>query len=214
MAMSAAGKPMGLVIPTRWEARDVLNRFRFRRARHGLYRAEISGRFVYLCISGVGQKAAARAAATLVAEGAKELVSMGFCGALVPELRVGDLVTDRVATIDKPARTPNERLALTQRANAVAVDMETQAVIETGTRLGVPIRILRIVSDGLGDDLTSLLGRNGSFSGWRVAWHLLNPRVWPLALRLKRQSQIAQGRLADALDRYFEMELKPAVQAR
>jgi nucleoside phosphorylase len=201
---TSVDKTIGLVIPTRWEARDVFSRFHFRRAQGGLWRAEISGHLVYACISGVGQKAAARAAAKLVAEGARELVSMGFCGALVPELRVGDLVTDRIATVDKPARTMEERSALTQRANAVAVDMETQAVIETGTRLGVPIRILRVVSDRFDDDLTPLFGTNGSFSGWRIALHLFNPKAWPLALRLRQQSQIAGARLSDALAPFLQ----------
>jgi nucleoside phosphorylase len=200
----SADKIIGLVIPTRWEARDVMRRFAFRRARHGLWRADVGGRTLYACISGVGQKAAARAADQLVAEGARELVSMGFCGALVPELRVGDLITDRIATVDKPARTKEERRALTRRANALAADMETQAVIETGTRQGVPIRILRVVSDGFEDDLTPLFGANGSFSAWRIAWHLLNPKAWPTALRLKRQSQIARARLCDALAQYLQ----------
>jgi nucleoside phosphorylase len=200
---TSANRTIGLVIPTRWEARDVLSHFHFRRARHGLWRAELDGRLVYVCISGVGQKAAAQAAAKLVAEGAKELVSMGFCGALVPELRVGDLVTDRIITVDTAACTTEERRALTRRANAVAVDMETQAIIETGTRLGVPIRILRVVSDGFDDDLTPLLGKDGSFSFWRIALRMLNPKNWSLALRMKRQSQLARTNLADSLAHYL-----------
>ena len=202
MAMSG-DKAVGLVIPTRWEAREVLDRFYFRRARGGLWRAEARGVVVYACISGVGRKAAAEAADRLVAEGAKELVSMGFCGALSPDLNVGDLVTDRIATVDTPARTPEERRALTQRANAVAVDMETQAVIEAGTRRGVPIRILRVVSDRFEDDLTPLFGKSGRFSPWRITCHLLNPKAWPIAARLKRQSEVARKALAGALEKYL-----------
>src|SRR5262249_8942568 len=127
---TSAGKTVGLVIPTSWEAGDVLRRFDFRRARRGWWRAGVEGCLVYAKISGGGRKAAARAADQLVAEGAGEIVSMGFCGALSPKLRIGDLVTDRIATVDKPVRTPAERRALAEKANAVAVDMETQAVIE------------------------------------------------------------------------------------
>ena len=198
MATSAA-RPLGLVIPSYWEARDVLHRFSFERAGR-LWRSEIDGRPVLLNISGVGRKAAARAADELVAAGAKELVSMGFCGALVPELHAGDLVTDRVATVDKAACTPEERLAITRRANAVAVDMETQAIIEAGTRRGVPIRIRRAVSDTYDDDLTPLFGKNGTVSFWRMAIRLLNPPVWPLARKLARQSKLARRALADCLE--------------
>ncbi len=197
------GNSMGLVIPTRWEAKDVLRRFSFRRIGRGLYRSEINERVVFVCISGVGRKAASQAADRLVASGAKELVSMGFCGALVSELHVGDLITDRIMTVDHPARTPEERRALTQRANALAVDMETQAVIESGTRRGVPIRVLRVVSDEFEDDLTPLFGSDGKFSAWQMALRLLNPKVWPLAWKLKQQSQLARARLADRLESFL-----------
>ncbi len=108
-------------------------------------------------------------------------------------------MTDRIITVDRPARTPQERQALTERANAVAVDMETQAVIESGTRRGVPIHVLRVVSDEFMDDLTPLFGANGAFSFWRMGLRLLNPKVWPLAWKLKKQSALARARLADAL---------------
>jgi nucleoside phosphorylase len=199
-------KTIGLVIPTRWEAHDVRRRFGFKSIGQNLFRAEINHRSVFLCISGVGRQAAAKAADRLVASGAKELVSMGFCGALVPELHVGDLVTDRITTVDRPARTAQERRTLTERANAIAVDMETQAVIETGTRRGVPIHVLRVVSDESEDDLTPLFGKNGSFSAWGIAWRLLNPQTWPLAWKLKKQSQVARARLADALSTFATRE--------
>jgi nucleoside phosphorylase len=195
--MSAS--PLGLVIPTRWEAKELLSRYPFKLIGRSLFRAEINGRTVFVCMSGVGAKNAAAAADKLVASGAKELVSMGFCGALVPELKVGDLVTDRIISVSQPARTPTERRALTERANAIAVDMETQAVIEAGTRRGVPIRILRVVSDDFADDLTPLFGSNGTFSVLGIAMRLLNPKVWPLAKKLKTQSQLAATRLADTL---------------
>ena len=151
-------KTPGFVIPTMWEAHDIFHRIIFKRIKDSLFESDLEGGRVLVCISGVGRKAAAQAADNLVAAGAKELVSMGFCGALIPELKVGDLVTDRIISVDKPAKTPEERRALTERANAVAVDMETQAVIEAGTRRGVPIHILRVVSDELSDDLTPLFG--------------------------------------------------------
>jgi nucleoside phosphorylase len=191
---------LGVIVPTRWEARDIFRRFSFRKNSAGLYQTVVNGRSLLLCISGTGRAAARKAAARLVEAGAGELMSAGFCGALVPELKVGDLVTHRIATVDVPARTPGERQALTERANAVAVDMETQAVVEEATRRGVPIRVLRVVSDTFADDLTPLLGRSRSFSAWMIALHLLNPAVWPLAFRLKRQSGSAKAALAEALE--------------
>lgn len=197
-------KTVGLVIPTYWEGKDLFKKFKFQPSRHGLLQAGINGTRVLARISGVGARAAAKAAQTLVEAGAQELVSVGFCGALIPELKVGDLVTERITSVDKPAVTPDARRAITARINTVAVDMETRAVVEAGTRLGVPIRVLRVVSDEMDDDLSLLFGSSGSFSVVGIAFRLLNPAVWPLAKKLKAQSAVARQRLGDALEAFFQ----------
>lgn len=187
---------LGVVIPTRFEASALLSRYPFK-SKKNIFEATIDGRRILVLVSGVGRERARQAAYLLVGMGAKELVSAGFCGALQPELNVGDLVTDRLITVDQPASTPEQRAALTQKVNAQAVDMETQAVIEAGTRCGVPIRVLRVVSDRVEDDLTPLLG-TGEFSAIKIAFRLLNPLVWPLALKLRQQSQTARESLAQS----------------
>src|SRR4051794_6210899 len=123
-------KTIGIVIPTRWEAKDILARFNLRKDGDGFYQGTVGGRPVIVSVSGVGKAAASQAANRLVSAGAKVLVSMGFCGALVPSLQIGDLITHRIATVDQPIRNAEERRALAEKANALAVDMETQAVIE------------------------------------------------------------------------------------
>ncbi len=196
-------KRVGLVIPTWWEARGIFKKYSFRPRAGRLLQTVIDDHIVIARISGVGAKAAYKAAEMLVMAGAQELVSVGFCGALVPELHVGDLVTDRIATSDTPVCTPEARRALTARANAVAVDMETRAVVEAGTRLGVPIHVLRVISDEFSDDLTPLFGKSGTFSAVGIALRLLNPSVWPLARKLKAQSAVASQRLVEALGKFF-----------
>ncbi len=196
-------KTIGLVIPTRWESKELFQRFHFKRTHFGLYLTAINGHNVLASISGVGSKAAARAAKVLVASGAEELISFGFCGALEPQAHVGEVVTDRIITSDTPARTPAERDALRARANAVAVDMETRAVVEAGTRLGVPIRVLRVISDEYSDDLTPLFGKSGRFSSFALALRLFNPAVWPLAKKLRHQSLIAGQALAQNFESLF-----------
>jgi len=196
-------KPLGIVIATRWEAAPILKAFGFRKIGKGLYQSPEGNSATYLRISGVGKEAARQAAYRLCALGVGELVSAGFCGALVPELQVGDLVTHRLATSATPVRTLKERQALTARANAVAVDMETQAVIEAGTRRGVPIRVCRVVSDRMEDDLTPLFGADSEFIPWRIGLRLLNPAVWPLANRLRKNSAIAKRSLIASLRGYF-----------
>jgi nucleoside phosphorylase len=192
-------KPIGMIIPTRWEAGPVLRQFGLRLAGRGLFAGTIEGKPVLVCLSGVGLKKATAAALRLCDAGAGMLVSAGFCGALTSTLKIGDLVTGRLVTAKGPVRTQAERLELARRTNAVAVDMETQAIVEAGTFRGVPIRILRVVSDTVYDDLTPLFGPHVGFSSWRVALRLLRPAVWPLARRLRSHCQIASSRLVGAL---------------
>lgn len=196
-------KTVGLIIPTRWEASEVLKRFHFKREQRRRYRARIGDRDVLLALSGVGAEPARQAAYDLCDAGVGELVSAGFCGALIPHLEIGALVTHRLTTAPRPVKTAAERRALAEKASAVAVDMETQAIVEAGTRRGLPVRVLRVVSDRMEDDLTPLFGSNGEFSAWRIALRLLNPAVWPLAADLHRQSKIAATRLADALSSFL-----------
>jgi adenosylhomocysteine nucleosidase len=191
--------PLGLVVPTRWEVGPILKIFQWSKRKDGLYETQTPKGTVLLAVSGVGMEAARKASYRLCNAGAKCLVSVGFCGALSPALRVGDVLTDRVMTSKKPASTPAQRAALASRANALAVDMETQAVIEAGTLRAVPIRVVRVVSDTVEDDLSALFGSEGNFSPVGMAFRLLNPRVWPLARRLGKNSRLAGSVLAQTL---------------
>ncbi len=198
------GKSIGIVVATRWEAGVILRSFPFKFIGKNNFFAQIGPHPVQLIISGVGMEPAREAAYTLCDQGVKMLVSTGFCGALVPELKIGDLVTARLATATLPVRTVEERTALAQRASAQAVDMETQAIVEAGTRRGVPIRIVRVVSDTIHDDLSPIFGPPGPFSPWKIALRLLNPAAWPTANLLRKNSATAKHCMVAALKEFFK----------
>jgi nucleoside phosphorylase len=202
-------KSIGVVIATSFEASLVLKAFGFKRLRAGRYGATVNGHPVLLGISGVGKEAAWKTADRLCVEGAGELISAGFCGALVPGVNVGDLITERIATSETPVRNRVERDAVTERANAVAVDMETQSVIEAGTRRGVPIRVCRVVSDRYEDDMTPLFGTDATFSAWKIGLRLLSPKSWPIAAKLHRQSKVAKTRLVEELGTFLRTPVAP-----
>lgn len=196
-------KQIGLVVATMFEARPILRALNFSNTGEDLYRAQKAGKEIQLIISGIGQERARTASYSLCDAGVKELVSVGYCGALSPSLHVGDLVTHRIATSRTPVWSQAARVALAERANAVAVDMETQAIIEAGTRRGVPIRVLRVVSDQLGDDVSPLLGEKPDFSPYRIALRLLNPMNWPYAYKMWKQSRLASEKLVQAVHAYI-----------
>jgi nucleoside phosphorylase len=201
----SAPKFVGIVVATHFEAAPILRAFGFQQAERDLYRLERNGTHALLAICGIGMEAARQSAYRLCDAGAKELVSAGFCGGLSRELHVGDLVTDRVATSPVAVWKRADRLALAEKAGAQAVDMETQAVIEAGTRRGVPIRVLRVVSDQLDDDASPLFSSEPTFSPFRIALRLWNPRLWPHAYKLWRHSQLASRRLVQAVGDYLEV---------
>jgi adenosylhomocysteine nucleosidase len=113
-----------------------------------------------------------------LANGARRILSIGICGALSPELRVGDTIiaseivdrTDSYPTNgpwsrDLASRLPNAVMAplagidevaadretkekLRARTRASAVDMESHIAARVARTKGVPFAALRIVSDG------------------------------------------------------------------
>ena len=71
-----------------------------------------------------------------------------------PEMRaqllgaLGDKVwSGAVAGVDRPARTPADKLGLFAQTAALACDMESHAVAEAAREAAIPFLVLRVVSD-------------------------------------------------------------------
>ena len=112
-----------------------------------------------------------------LANGARRILSIGICGALSPELRVGDAIIASeivhrsdsypthepwsrdlasrlphavlapLAGIDEIAADREAKAALRARTRASAVDMESHIAARVARNKGVPFAALRIVSD-------------------------------------------------------------------
>jgi adenosylhomocysteine nucleosidase len=180
--------------------------------------------------SGVGVTAATRALSGLLDTGWRgAVVSAGFCGALVPDLQVGDLVratevldTDgslwtttwpagatvvarvgRVLTARELVGEPSVKKALGQCHDALAVEMEAAALAGLCVPRGLPFTCLRVVSDGLEDalstDLVGLLG-GGQVRFKRLTAALLRrPMLATELWRLGRVTRAGAERLGQAL---------------
>jgi adenosylhomocysteine nucleosidase len=133
------------------------------------------------------------------------LISTGFCGALDPALKIGDVVTDAAAvlSIDRVAVTALEKRELREKTGARVIEMESAAVAKKAAEWGVKYRCIRAVSDVAGEDmpLDFNLFRNsdGRFSRMRIAMAALRRpfTVLPALLRLDRNSKIAAHALGD-----------------
>ena len=191
---------------------------------------EVSGRsfrffekddLVLVC-GGIGAEAARRAAEAAIANYAPKLVySAGFAGALVPGLKVADIVQPRRVVnasdgsslnLDRgegvlvsfgSIASPAQKARLRESFGAQAVDMEAAAVARAAEARGVGFAVVKVISDEFDFMFPSMerfVDSNGQFLERRFAWFAaLRPWLWPQVGRLARNSSRASSALCDWL---------------
>jgi adenosylhomocysteine nucleosidase len=113
--------------------------------------------------------------------------------------KIGALVTaDRVLV------RASEKELIARSTNALAVDMESAGAAAVATEYGVPWLAVRVITDGVNDDLpldfNALANPDGSVNRGRiVAETLLHPWKIPALVRLGSRSSLASRRLAEFL---------------
>ncbi len=144
------------------------------------------------------------------------VLSVGFCGALDPALRIGDIVISGevpkalgrcvqgdVASVDRVAVTAREKRDLRAATGAAVVEMESAAVAQKAREWNLPFGCVRVVSDAAGEDLPLDFNRyrdaDGRFEKTRIALAALaRPfTVLPSLIRLDRQCRQASERLGE-----------------
>jgi len=156
-----------------------------------------------VCAGGGTPQGAAKAALSLLDQGARALVSFGLAGGLDPALLPGALVVPaRVMTNDdeficdpelsaqfggftidlhyageKIVITAAQKAALFVSTGAAAIDLESGAVAKVAAQAGVAFAVLRAVCDPAGRDLPNAamiaLDPQGAISGVRVLMSVL-----------------------------------------
>jgi adenosylhomocysteine nucleosidase len=162
-------------------------------------------------VTGVGRKRAREAAERLLRDPLPKLViAAGFCGALVPHLKVGDVVSSRIVTVHHLVSDPLEKRRLGEFHDADAVDMESAGVEEVCAKKGVPFLAVRAVSDemvtALSPELVRLLS-GGRVSVPRACAALVRkPSLLGEFRRLARDTKLAASNLAQELVKIIEEE--------
>lgn len=112
--------------------------------------------------------------------------------------------TGLMATVSRAARTPAAKAALRAATGAVAVDMESAAILEAAAARGCSSLVVRAVSDDAGetlpDELMRLMGTDGRIR-YGGALALARPRVLRRALQLRHSTRRALASVAGSLAR-------------
>ena len=138
-----------------------------------------------------------------------EVISTGFCGALDPSLRIGDIViagavvaiSCDILSDDRVAVSAAEKRHLRESTGARIVEMEYATVAKIARRWDIPCRAIRVISDTAQEDLpldfNLYRDKDGRFQTGRIAAAgLLSPfTVLPRLMRLGRNTRIAAEKL-------------------
>jgi adenosylhomocysteine nucleosidase len=147
------------------------------------------------------------------------VVSIGFCGALDPALRIGDIVVSGevpeelgasfvqgdVLSVDRVAITAVEKGELRASTQAAVVEMESAAVARKAREWEMPFGCVRVVSDVADENLPLDFNRyrdaDGRFSRTRIALAAMGHpfTVLPGLIRLDRNCRLAAERLGEFL---------------
>jgi adenosylhomocysteine nucleosidase len=163
--------------------------------------AQVKGDRWLMIANGAGRAAVERALAKSME--VTGIVSTGFCGALDPSLKIGDIVEDGLVCADRVAVTAAEKAALRAKTGASAVDMESAAVAEHARDAGLPFRSIRAVSDTANEnlplDFNVYIDERGHIAQGRIALAALKKpfTAIPALLRLNRNCKIASDALGE-----------------
>lgn len=114
----------------------------------------------------------------------------------------------RLLTMPRLIGDPQEKQHLFQEFQADAVDMESFTGVRIAQDRGIPVSVIRVISDGaetrLSPRLVSLLS-GGSPSLTKILKNLLlAPWLLPQMIRLAKNTKFAAQQLADVLDSHLE----------
>lgn len=177
---------------------------------------------VSITCAGIGAQAAANATEATIQQVHPELiVSVGFAGAVDPALGIGAVVMPSAIIDANSGRrfstfrgegvlvsasgiaTAEEKVALRDKYQALAVDMEAATVAERASAHGLQFMAIKSISDTAATtlpDVGRFVRKNGEFATAQFVFHMIfHPALWPELRNLAGNTGIAAKSLTSAL---------------
>lgn len=179
---------------------------------------------VHTLVTGMGPANCTRAFLVSVGDLRPSVVlTCGFAGGLVPELKTGDVLFEtpadsslsptlraagaragEFACVNAVAVTAESKRLLRIQTGADAVEMESDHIMRECERREIPCATVRVILDTAGEDLpldfNRLTTNSNNIHFGKLAWAIARrPSLIPALRRLQTQSAFAAGRLADVL---------------
>ncbi|MCU1305853.1 MAG: putative phosphorylase, family 1 [Acidobacteriaceae bacterium] len=164
----------------------------------------------------------------------EKFISAGFAGALVPELKVGDIFEPAIIIGDSDNNTietaagkgklvsagaiagVEHKRIFAGNYEAQAVDMEAYAVADVARVYNVPCIAIKVISDEYDFPMPPMgrfVGDSGEFkTAGFIAYTVVRPWLWPTVIKLGSNSALATERLCAALKRKIEQYSKVKVE--
>ena len=222
--MSGLGVEFGYVAALEREVADVVRGWTQTTTRIGSTERKIFYNYkqqAALICGGTGEGRANEAARAFIEKCMPRMViSIGFAGACVPELRPGALLvpsklvaaasgkefacafgSGTLVTLDQLAGATAKEDAC-QRYGAVAVEMEAAGVAAAAADYGKQFAAIKAISDGAEDEMDFLAGfmTPEGFGTARFMAHIaLRPELWGRVAALNRHSKLASAALQSAV---------------
>lgn len=210
------------------ESSDFISLLEGRSREKAITRGVLHGTEICVVHTGVGERAARAVVGRFFERETPELlISAGFAGALVSPLPIGgilvarnfsapaalqqarafcpDATFGRLATARTILDSAADREALRRRTDALAVDMETEAIAAACAQRAVPMLALRAISDSPAQPFPMPPGilfdieRQKTSCAALILYLLRHPWAIGRLLAFARQVSVARGALASAL---------------
>jgi adenosylhomocysteine nucleosidase len=218
--MSENAVEFGFVAALEREVSGLVRGWNSVRAEDGERRIYTADRTAVIC-GGTGAGRAYAATKVLIEKFSPRMViSIGFAGSCVTDLRPGEVVvpalvvdaatgktfqcsfgSGRVATLDRVAGRALKRESC-ERFGAAAVDMEATGVAAAAAEEGREFAAIKGISDGAEEDLgflSDFVKPEGFETGRFIAYIALRPRLWSSVADLQRNSKVACAALDSAV---------------